>query len=76
MFLKKFVKKIFNRGDKKKKSKHEIVEQQNHIEYVKSDDFEIFTYEEVNPSAIMDDYMDSLSHRTVKNNLCRQRTAV
>ena len=43
MFLKKFVKKIFNRGDKKKKSKHEIVEQQNHIDYVRSDDFEIFT---------------------------------
>ena len=70
MFLKKLVKKLFKRGDKKKKPSYSISAQQNVIEYVKSDDFEIFTYEEMNPSALIDDYINTPSNRTVSiNNL-------
>jgi hypothetical protein len=69
MFLRKFVKKFFNKEKKKKKrkAKHDCVfMEQNHIEYVKSDDFEIFTYEEVNPNNFVEEYMqNTLSGRNV-----------
>ncbi len=71
MFLRKFVKKFFNKEKekkkKKRKAKHDSVFiEQNHIEYVKSDDFEIFTYEEVNPNNFLDEYMHiTLSARNV-----------
>lgn len=80
MFLGKFVKKLFKNknkdkdGDKtsdkdKKKKKHNkynsIMVEQTHVEYVKSDDFEIFTYEELKEDNLIDDYLVSLSARTV-----------
>jgi hypothetical protein len=72
MFLRKFVKKFFNKEKeklkkKKKKAKHDCVfMEQNHIEYVKSDDFEIFTYEEVDPGNFVEEYMQAtLSARNV-----------
>ena len=71
MFLRKFVNKFFNKEKekrkKKRKAKHDsVLIDQNHIEYVKSDDFEIFTYEEVNPNNFLDEYMHiTLSGRNV-----------
>ncbi len=69
MFLRKFAK-LFKKEkktiQKKKKLKHEGVSiDQNHIEYVRSGDFEIFRYEEVNSGNFIEEYMNSLSARTV-----------
>jgi len=69
MFIGKFVNKIFGiNKSKKKKSKYDgYILEQNHITYVKSDDFEILTYEEFHLDLLLDDYFNTLSARTVRN---------
>ena len=53
-----------------KKAKHDSVKtEQNIIEYKKSDDFEIFTYEEVKPADFIEDYINLLSARKVRINV-------
>lgn len=73
MFLKsiaKFFKK--DKKDKKvKKAKHDgIFMEENHIEYVKSEDFEIFCYEELDSKNYIEEYLNIFSSgRTVNLNL-------
>jgi len=80
MFLKSIAK--FFKKDKKdknaKKTKNDIILiEPNHFEYVRSDDFEIFCYEELDSKNYIDDYLNIFSStRTVNIYKFRQQQAV